>query len=74
METFLTRPEIVTLTGRKYAPAQKRVLLKRKIRFSEDDFGRPIVLRAAIEAKLLGNIQTDQPLPGPDFTVFPKVA
>lgn len=74
MRDFLDKDALFKLTGRRYAPAQKRVLRERKIRFSEDDFGRPVVLWATIEARLLGHIQTDQPRPGPDFTHFPKVA
>lgn len=31
-------------------------------------------MRAAIEKKLLGDVQTPEPGPSPDFSVFPKVA
>ena len=73
-ETFLTRTELVRLTGKKYAPAQKRVLEARRIRFTEDDAGRPIVLRAAIEKKLLGEAVSAEPGQGPDFSAFPAVS
>lgn len=72
-ETFLTRHELARLTGKVYAPAQKRVLDARKIRYEQDHKGRPIVLRAAIERKLLGKAESPEPRKGPDFSAFPSV-
>ncbi len=71
---FLTRDELERLTGRKYAPAQKRVLRERKIPYDEDDFGRPIVLAASIERKLLGQATSEEPAIAPDFSAFPRLA
>lgn len=70
---FLTPADIVRLTGKKYAPAQKRVLRDRRIRFAEDAFGRPVVLRATVERKLLGDAVTETPAKRPDFSGFPRL-
>lgn len=72
-DTFLTRAEVRTLTDKVYAPAQKRVLDARKIRYTEDGKGRPIVLRAALERRLLGKAESPEPRRGPDFSAFPAV-
>lgn len=73
-EIFLTIAEVKRLTGRSYAPAQKRVLDKRKIAYDQDDAGRPIVLRAAIERRQLGKAISREPSRGPDFSAFPSVS
>ena len=49
MSGFLTRQEVVTLTGRKIKRTQIRVLRKRGIRFTLDDDGWPVVTWAAVE-------------------------
>ena len=41
---FLTADQLVSLTGRRYATAQKRVLRERVIPFTEDGDGKPVVL------------------------------
>ena len=71
--TFLSQEEIERVTGRKYAPAQKRVIARNAIRFTVDAAGRPIVLRASMEKLLLGQAVSAEPVLGPDFTFFPKV-
>lgn len=72
-ETWLTRAEVQRLTDRTYAPAQKRVLNKRKITYEEDDVGRPLVLRALIERRSLGKAVSPEPAWTPDFSAFPAV-
>lgn len=74
MSLFLDPADIERLTGKKYAPAQKRALDKRGIRYTEDAHGRPVVLRASVERKILGRAETPEPAAGPDFSAFPRVA
>lgn len=75
MSFFLTAEELRQLTGKRYAPAQRRVLQNRRIRFTEDARGRPIVLRATIEKKLLGEaLSAPEQRTAPDFSVFPKLS
>lgn len=71
--TFLTITEIRRLTGRTYAPAQRRVLDTRKIPYDQDAKGRPIVLRAVIERRQLGKAVSPEPAWTPDFSAFPAV-
>lgn len=73
VETFLTRAELQRLTGKTYAPAQRRVLDARKIRYEEDAKRRPIVLRAVIERRQLGKATAPEPGRTPDFSAFPAV-
>jgi len=72
-DIFLTAAEIRRLTKRKKRDAQIRVLKARRIRYTEDGDGRPVVLRAAVERKLLGHAEAPEPGPSPDFSVFPVV-
>lgn len=51
-ETFLTPGEIKRLTGRNYAPAQRKRLTLLGIPSVLDSDGKLIVLRAAMEAKM----------------------
>lgn len=69
---FLTAAEIARLTGKKYAPAQKRVLQARKIRFIEDASGRPVVLRVAVERALVPAASGARAVE-PTFSVFPAL-
>ena len=70
---FLTPAELIRLTGRKYAPAQKRVLDKLGIPYTEDDFERPVVLTAAVERKHLGEALAPEPAAGPNMNAFPRL-
>lgn len=72
-DLFLTIPEVRRLTGKTYAPAQRRVLDGRKTPYDQDDKGRPIILRAVIERRQLGKATSPEPARGPDFTAFPVV-
>lgn len=72
-ETFLTINEVRRLTGKTYAPAQRRVLDARKIPYDQDDKERPIIMRAVIERRQLGKAVTAEPARGPDFSAFPAV-
>ena len=47
-DPFLSKPEVERLTARKYAAAQIRVLIRRKIPYIPDGDGRPLVLREYI--------------------------
>lgn len=71
--TFLTPEEVRRITGKKYAPAQRRVLMERGIRFTPDGDGKPVVMRAHVERRLLGYVETTEAGPAPDFSVFPAV-
>lgn len=73
MSLFLDPQEVRQLTGKRYAPAQKRVLRNQRIRFAEDAFGRPVVLRAAVEKRLLGEALSEEPVAAPDFSAFPRL-
>lgn len=73
MSLFLSHDELRELTGKRYAPAQKRVLKGQGIRFTEDGMGRPIVLRAAVERRLMGGAATPEPEASPDFSAFPRL-
>jgi len=72
-DTFLTVAEIRRLTKRVKKDAQIRVLKVRRIRYTEDGDGYPVVMRAAVERKLLGDAVTPEPGPAPDFSIFPVV-
>lgn len=71
-DTYLTRAEIRRLTGRQKAKAQCAVLRKRRIRFTEDGDGWPVVARAHVEKRLLGHEEASQPVPELDFSRFPR--
>lgn len=73
VDTFLTIAEVKRLTGRTYAPAQRRVLERRKIPFEPDAKGRPVILRAVIERRQLGKAISPEPGWTPDFSAFPAV-
>jgi hypothetical protein len=71
---FLTPAEVAQLTGRKYASAQRRALRRKGYPFEEDDAGRPLVLIATVERRIVGKATTPEPPPGPDFSAFPRLA
>jgi hypothetical protein len=48
---FLTQADLVQLTGRKRKSDQRRWLIKRGYPFELTADGRPVVLRAAVEAR-----------------------
>ena len=52
MSTFLTKPEVIELTGRKQKIKQIEQLTLNRIPFTVDAFGWPKVLRRAIELEL----------------------
>jgi hypothetical protein len=76
MTGILAHADLALLTGRSYAPAQKRVLDRRGIKYTEDGDGRPVVLWATVERLHLGKPVTPapSPVPAPDFSAFPKLA
>lgn len=69
MGLFLDFDDLYRLTRKKQANAQKRVLKAKGYDFEEDPQGRPLVLRAQIESRILGTAarELEQALkPGPD--------
>ncbi len=72
-DDFLSKKAVERLTGKTYAPAQRRVLDSRKIPYDQDAKGRPIILRAVNERRQLGKAVTAEPARGPDFSAFPAV-
>lgn len=72
-QAFLDQASLRDLTGKVYAPAQIRVLEKRRIKYELDARGRPKVLWAQIEKRQLGTAVTEAPGPQPDFSAFPAV-
>jgi hypothetical protein len=73
-ELLLDRAALKRLTGRTKKDAQKRVLEERRIPFTEDGDGRPVVLWASVERKILGKAKSAEPRQGPDFSAFPAVS
>lgn len=63
METFLTRDEVVELTGRKQRQKQVEQLVVMQIPFILDAFRRPKVLRKAIESSLISDVHCSDPVP-----------
>ena len=58
---FLTPDELATLTGRKRASAQLRWLSGNGLRFIVGADGRPRVLRAEVEGRLLSKRPAREP-------------
>ena len=63
MQTFLTRDEVVELTGRKQRQKQVEQLVVMQIPFTLDAFRRPKVLRRAIESSLITDVNCSDPIP-----------
>jgi hypothetical protein len=65
---FLTKPELIRLTG--YCQSRKQIaaLDSKRIKHTTDAYGRPLVLRAAVEQMLQHN--SGAPTGEPDFTYF----
>ncbi len=74
MSLFLDPVDVRRLTGKIYASAQRRALAKLGIKYTVDANGHPLVLRASVERKILGRAETPEPVVGPDFSAFPRVA
>jgi hypothetical protein len=73
VDTYLSPAEIRRLTGRQKAKAQCRVLDARKIRYTRDGDGWPIVARAHVEKRLTGEAKAPEPANEPDFSCFPRL-
>ena len=67
---FLTKPELIRLTG--YCQSRKQIaaLDSKRIKHTTDAYGRPLVLRATVEQMLKHD--TNSPTGEPDFTYFPS--
>lgn len=75
-DTFLTVEETRRLAGgKKYRPAQRRALDRKKIPYILADDGSPLVLRAVVERKGgLRRAESQEPRVAPDFSAFPAVS